>query len=596
MAAPTIWRVDANDKLRLGLHRGQAQVWRSEKRFLFMLAGTQSGKTSFGPWWLAREVAEKGRGDYLAVTSSYDLFKLKMLPEMRTVFERMLGIGRYWAGMNIIELYDPERKVAPAKTSNGEMWGRIILRSAQSEGGLESATANAAWIDECFDGDTMIATEVGDISIRDIVTKNMDVRVWSYNTSTQAWQLKPVVRYIRSQIKKELVKFGDTWVTPNHKYWTKEAGYTTVTDILRAWYNDESTGEVHHVWKRVLRRGEWVGVSAFLEPRGQSMAGGCSKRDYVYNLEIEGNHNYTANGYLVSNCGQNEFRVSAWEAILRRLSLSQGRVLGTTTIYNRGWLKTRIYDPWKAAQNAGQEHPEIDVIQYASVMNPAFPQEEFDRARRSLPTWKFRMFYQGLFDIPPGLIYDVFNPEIHKKPHIGFPASYPRIVGIDPAGAKIGCLWLVYEETANALTVYREHLGLYGKAIPEHAKDILRLTGTENVVKWIGGAKAEGQYRLEWQAAGVPVEPPPITDVWLGIDRVYDLIKQNKLRVSEACPELLNELDAYSRELDENDLPTMAIIDKESYHLLDSLRYVIAWLLEPTQGVRVTYNPVIIGR
>ena len=36
--------------------------------------------------------------------------------------------------------------------------------------------------------------------------------------------------------------------------------------------------------------------------------------------------------------------VQSWEAVLRRLALYQGRVLGGTTLYNLGWLKQQIYD------------------------------------------------------------------------------------------------------------------------------------------------------------------------------------------------------------------------------------------------------------
>ncbi len=83
------------DRLDLKFHRGQWRAWDSDKRFVFVLAGTQGGKTSFGPWWLQREIygdetrPGMGPGDYLAVTESFDLFKLKLLPEMRNCFETL---------------------------------------------------------------------------------------------------------------------------------------------------------------------------------------------------------------------------------------------------------------------------------------------------------------------------------------------------------------------------------------------------------------------------------------------------------------------------------------------------------------------------
>lgn len=120
-------------KLQFNLHPGQTAAWESSARVILVLAGSQGGKTSFGPLWLWREYTLRGPGDYLAATATYDLFKLKMLPEMLRFFRDNLG-WEYRAGDGVIE--------TPNKDT------RLILRSAQSEGGLESATAQAAWCDE----------------------------------------------------------------------------------------------------------------------------------------------------------------------------------------------------------------------------------------------------------------------------------------------------------------------------------------------------------------------------------------------------------------------------------------------------------------
>ena len=108
--------------------------------------------TTFGPHWLYNEIYDpvdgKGRGDYLAVTATYDLFKLKMLPSILDVLEGIYDVGRYWSGMKVIELRNPETGEYMAKRADDSMWGRIILRSADALAGLESSTAAAAWLDE----------------------------------------------------------------------------------------------------------------------------------------------------------------------------------------------------------------------------------------------------------------------------------------------------------------------------------------------------------------------------------------------------------------------------------------------------------------
>ncbi len=139
--------------LQVNLHPGQARVYASAKRFPIMLGGPQSGKTSMEPIWLLREIKDTAKAgelnDYLVVEATYDLFKLKMLPEFLDFFVRQLAIGRYWAEDKLIELAED---LVPgkfkAKRGTDAMWGRIILRSADSKAGLESATVKAAVMDE----------------------------------------------------------------------------------------------------------------------------------------------------------------------------------------------------------------------------------------------------------------------------------------------------------------------------------------------------------------------------------------------------------------------------------------------------------------
>ena len=144
-------------RLTVYLHEGQRRVWDSERRFVFMIAGKQSGKTILGPLWLFRVIQALGSGDYLAISATYDLFKLKLLPALKQFFVHDLGIARYWAGDRILELRDPETGEFGAEYGHEHerMWGRIILRSADSEEGLQSASALAAWMDEpgLYDGD-----------------------------------------------------------------------------------------------------------------------------------------------------------------------------------------------------------------------------------------------------------------------------------------------------------------------------------------------------------------------------------------------------------------------------------------------------------
>jgi hypothetical protein len=394
-----------------------------------MIAGSQGGKTVFGPWWLNREIQRRGGGDYIAVTSTYDLFKLKMLPEIRNVFEHVLRIGRYWAGDKVLELANPETGRFEAKRADDPMWGRIILRSAQAPSGLESATAKAAWLDEV---------------------------------------------------------------------------------------------------------------------------------------------------------GQDEFTLEAWEAILRRLALNRGRVLGTTTPYTVGWLKQQVYDRWAKGD------PTYDVIQFESIVNPTFPREEFEERRRTMQAWRFNMFYRGQFGKPPSLIYGDFIDEYrqhggHKVAPFPIPHWWSSYVGIDPGGVNTAKLWAAHDPDEDVYYLYRESL-TGGMSTGEHAVEALKTASDngERVQAWFIGQAAETQVRMDYEAASyegmrmknVKAPPSEFSSVESGIDRGISLLRSKRLFVFDTLAHWLDEVGRYRRKVDATGEVQEQIIEKAKFHMLDAYRYL----------------------
>jgi hypothetical protein len=409
------------------LHPGQTEAMDATERFVFIYAGTGGGKTSFLPWWLEREIRRTadprgGTNDYLAATASYDLFKLKFLPEMLKVFEQILRLARFWSGSKILELADPSGTFW-AKTADSPMWGRIILRSAQAEGGLESSTARAVVLDEC---------------------------------------------------------------------------------------------------------------------------------------------------------GMDDFRVDHWEAVQRRLSLSQGRVLGATTLYNRGWTKSEIWDRWRRGEK------DYRVINFPSYMNPRFPRAEFERMEAILPRWKMNMFYRGLFDVPEGLIYQPFDSEIDVCDDFEIPADWPRWGALDFGGVNTGAICIAERPSDKHLFLAHEYLA-GGKTTAQHAAHLLGWSCRG----WWGGAASEDQWRREFAAAGMPVAPPLTPDVEVGIQSVYAVLAQHHLTVMRSCRRWLDEVGTYARKTDKAGQTTEAIQDKQKFHLMDCTRYLLGTIRRPAGEIQV---------
>lgn len=292
----------------------------------------------------------------------------------------------------------------------------------------------------------------------------------------------------------------------------------------------------------------------------------------------------TAKAAWLDEAGMDEFPVTAYEGVQRRLTLSQGRILITTTPYNLGWLKQQIID------RDGQDG--IEVIRFESTANPAFPKEEYERLRSILPKWKFDMFHRGLLTRPPGMIYEDFIDEYrenggHKVKEFALPTAWPRYVGVDPGARNTAKLWIAHDTEHDEYYVYRESLE-GSKSTAQHAKEAIEIVQKhmERVVMFFVGQKAETQQRMDWYAAGVTnIAEPPFHDVESGIDKVIELLKQHRIYFFDTCTGILDEMGRYSRKLDALGQVLDEIKDKETYHRLDALRYGVigTWALRANQ-------------
>jgi len=81
----------------------------------------------------------------------------------------------------------------------------------------------------------------------------------------------------------------------------------------------------------------------------------------------------------------------------------------------------------------------------------------------------------------------------------------------------------------------------------------------------------------------INVEEPRVFGVEEGIDRVIALLRQHRIFFFDSLELLLAELTSYSRVLDAAGEPTQAIQNKNKFHMLDALRYVISVAIEGAQ-------------
>jgi len=290
----------------------------------------------------------------------------------------------------------------------------------------------------------------------------------------------------------------------------------------------------------------------------------------------------TAKAAWLDEAGQKQFKREAWEAIQRRLSINQGRVLITTTLYGIGWLKSEFYDKGKNGDK------NIDIIQFDSIVNPMFPKEEYDRARSVLPSWKFNLFYRGEYDKAAGLIYDSFD-DACIIPRIPIYKEWPVYVGHDFGGVNPAAVFYAHDPSTGYFYAFAEYRPNENKTTAEQVNDFKAITTGYNVIKRAGGAHSEEGWRNDYTSHGWPILEPKIRDVEVGIEKVYGLHRLNKIFVFSDLHEYIKEKQSYSRELDDDYDPIAKIESKSKYHLMDAERYILS---DFTPETAVSQRPV----
>ena len=380
-------------KIQIRLHPGQSKAWKSEARFVAMIAGTGGGKSWYGPIWLYREIQKYPKDGFLVVSPTYPMFQRIVLPRTKEFLGAVTG-GEYRAGERIYYL---------------PTGGKVFFGSADNPFSLEGVHVRAVWMDEA------------------------------------------------GQMKRE-----------------------------------------------------------------------------------------------------------AWDVALRRVGFYKGRVLITTTPYNLGWLKTEVFDRWKAGDR------DYEVVQFPSIVNPAYPKEEFERAKATMPDWKFKMFYLGQFARPTGLIYQDFDPAKHVVEPFEIPANWRRIIGVDFGyNNPTAAVWLAVNPDG-VVYAYREYY--QREKLPEESgREIKQLSGDDRI-ELVACDPSEPAAIEQYRRLGLPARAG-YNAVKEGIEAVIALMKSNRFFVFRGLVNLLDEIENYRWAEKHEQLKDEPV--KEYDHAVDALRYGI---------------------
>jgi len=204
----------------------------------------------------------------------------------------------------------------------------------------------AAFLDECFVAGTLVDG-------RPIETIRAGDRVLSFNHETGVVEHRPVVRVSRRRPVAGLVRVrtacGRVFVcTPEHPFFGPNDQYVKAVELRPGdslfgrpenslWLPGSGTATL----SLALTSVESVEV---LEQGGGEFFGGLCPDGFVYNFEVEGNHNYFVDGILVHNCHHSTGK--SYTEPLEYFSESIQYILGMTATPKRhdGKAMGRVFD------------------------------------------------------------------------------------------------------------------------------------------------------------------------------------------------------------------------------------------------------------
>lgn len=280
--------------------------------------------------------------------------------------------------------------------------------------------------------------------------------------------------------------------------------------------------------------------------------------------------------------GQDEWKEKTWDAVLSRLSIASnpvsegglgaGRALLTTTLYNFGWLKYKVYDEWLRGD------PLYDVIHADSIENPTFSVAEYNRLKATMSTSEFDLRYRGRYTKPAGLIYDSFDSKncVKSREFSPIQNNWAVYCGMDFGNDTAAVFYAVDPATGlfYCFAEYKES----GRTTAQHVEALQKICPRERIIKCCGGKGDPGDdgWRNDFTNAGWAVQMPNVRSVEVGIQRVYAFHKLNQLYYFSDLTKILAEKTSYSYKLDDQSNPTGDIQDKQKYHLMDSERSILS--------------------
>lgn len=250
-----------------------------------------------------------------------------------------------------------------------------------------------------------------------------------------------------------------------------------------------------------------------------------------------------------------------WNEIIRpTLTDKKGLVIFIST--PKGF--NHFYDLYKKVGEDWQS------FHYTSYDNPNIPKEEIDSAQRDMSEDTFAQEYMGDFRKQQGLVFKDFSRDRHVFTEL--PKNVARkFTGVDFGFRNPCSVMQVWKDFDDRYWVVGEwyHTGKTEDEIAEYVSkvDTHAVYPDPENPSAIEVLKRRGIYTRE-----------VVKDrgsVVAGVNIMKDLFRQGRIRIHNSCENLIQELESYHYDEDNNDKNDTEAPVKDGDHAIDAVRYVI---------------------
>lgn len=293
-----------------------------------------------------------------------------------------------------------------------------------------------------------------------------------------------------------------------------------------------------------------------------------------------------------------QMKAAVWTILQARVAIAQGRILMTSTPYAQNWYFRDIYKQagWVNGEAQPGKNADIEVITWGSVINPAFPQVEMDRAKAAMSEALYERRYCGKFTQLEGLVYP-FDESVIVEP-FDVPSAWKRFGGMDFGKSDPTAILDIAEDPSNhVFYVVGEYYRSNGLL-----KDMVEWISNRPMARVLADPQSAQLIEEIRRYYGLgQVQPADKQEIEVGIERVTALLKEGRLKVFAQCKNVIEEFGMYHYTAPDPDkIIKDRPVDKDN-HAMDALRYafnkpidgVFAKRQEELKKSRSKYTPLV---